>query len=69
VPGKDAEALTAFDGLIHPDGILIGGGNSLKFDLDGLVATQPDLGAKVRLVGNDGGLLGGIRLWEGTGLE
>lgn len=61
-------ALLACDGLIQPDSILLGGGNASKVDLEGLLAAHPALGAKVRLVGNDGGLLGGIRLWENSGL-
>jgi polyphosphate glucokinase len=64
-----AKALVAFDVLVIPDAILLGGGNAERVDLDGLRARLPQLGAKVRLVGNDGGLLGGIRLWEGDGLE
>ena len=63
------KALLALDGLIGPDAILLGGGNAAKVDTGALGRKRPELAAKVRLVGNEGGLLGGIRLWEGTGLE
>jgi polyphosphate glucokinase len=63
------KALAALDALILPDAILLGGGNAEKVDTDRLQRELPDLAAKVRLVGNEGGLLGGIRLWEGSGLE
>jgi polyphosphate glucokinase len=63
------KALVALDALVGPDAILIGGGNAARIDSDKLKDELPDLAAKVRLVGNDGGLLGGIRLWEGAGLE
>jgi polyphosphate glucokinase len=63
------KALAALDALIYPDAILLGGGNAEKVDTDRLQRDLPDLAAKVRLVGNEGGLLGGIRLWEGAGLE
>ena len=62
-------ALLALDGLICPDAILIGGGNAAKVDTDRLRRALPGLAAKLRLVGNEGGLLGGIRLWQGVGLE
>jgi polyphosphate glucokinase len=62
-------ALLALDALIYPDAILLGGGNATKIDTDTLQRELPDLAAKIRLVGNEGGLLGGIRLWEGAGLE
>jgi polyphosphate glucokinase len=63
------KALLALDALILPDAILLGGGNAAKVDADKLQRELPDLAAKVRMVGNEGGLLGGIRLWEGAGLE
>ena len=62
------KALVALDVLIIPDAILLGGGNAVKVDLEAMRELRPELAAKVRLVGNDGGLLGGIRLWEGSGL-
>ncbi len=60
-------SLVAFDIVILPDAILIGGGNAGRVDLPGLAAAYPDLAAKVRVVGNEGGLLGGIRLWDEPG--
>jgi polyphosphate glucokinase len=63
------KALVALDALILPDAILLGGGNATKVDAGKLGRELPDLAAKVRIVGNEGGLLGGIRLWEGAGLE
>jgi polyphosphate glucokinase len=63
------KALAAFDALIRPDAILIGGGNASKVDLGGILANDAAVGAKVRLVGNDGGLLGGIKLWEGDDFD
>lgn len=56
-----ARAVAILDVLIVPDAILIGGGNASKVDVD--------LGPKVRLIDNSQGLLGGIRLWDGDGLE
>jgi len=61
--------LLTLDALIGPDAILLGGGNAAKVDTDKLRQKLPGLAAKVCLVGNEGGLLGGIRLWEGAGLE
>lgn len=63
------KALPALDALVCPDAMLLGGGNAARIDSDELKRELPDLAAKTRLVGNDGGLLGGIRLWEGAGLE
>ena len=63
------QALVAIDALICPDTILIGGGNAERVDTRKLSDKLPTLGAKVRLVGNEGGLLGGIRLWEDAGLN
>lgn len=62
------KALAAADALIGPDAILLGGGNAARVDVDALAEASPAVAAKVRLVGNEGGLLGGIRLWEGVGL-
>jgi polyphosphate glucokinase len=62
-------ALLVLDALISPDAILLGGGNAAKVDRDALAKGHPDLATKVRIIGNEGGLLGGIRLWEGAGLE
>ena len=56
-----AKAVVILDGLIVPDAILLGGGNAKH--------VTADLGPKVRLINNDAGLLGGIRLWQGDGLE
>ena len=63
------KTLVALDALVCPDAVLLGGGNAAKVDCDKLKSKLPVLAAKVRVVGNDGGLLGGIRLWEGAGLE
>ena len=56
-----ARAVDILDVLIVPDAILIGGGNAKH--------VQADRGPKVRLIDNAEGLLGGIRLWDGDGLE
>ncbi|MCU1453859.1 MAG: polyphosphate glucokinase [Acidimicrobiales bacterium] len=56
-----AKAIGLLDLLITPDAILIGGGNAQKI--------TADLGPKVSLVDNDDGLLGGIKLWDGAGME
>lgn len=56
-----AQAVAAIDALVLPDAILVGGGNAKH--------VNGDLGPKVRLVDNKAGLLGGIKLWEGAGLE
>ncbi len=63
------KALTALDALICPDAILLGGGNAASIDLDTLREKLPRIAAKVRAVGNEGGLLGGIRLWEAADFE
>jgi polyphosphate glucokinase len=62
------KALVALDTLVLPDAVLLGGGNAERVDVDALAEDHPAVGAKVRLVGNEGGLLGGIRLWDGRGL-
>jgi polyphosphate glucokinase len=67
--GRVRKALLALNALILPDAILLGGGNAAKIDAARLQKDLPDVAAKVRMVGNEGGLLGGIRLWEGAGLE
>ncbi len=62
------KALVALDAFVCPDSILIGGGNSTKVHAKKLHKQQPAVAAKIRLVGNEGGLLGGVRLWEDRGL-
>ena len=62
-------ALVSLDALVCPDAILLGGGNAAQVDIDQLRHDLPEVAAKVRLVGNEGGLLGGIRLWEGAALD
>ena len=62
------KALAALDALVFPDSILVGGGNSTKVHEKKLHKKVPDVAAKVRLVGNEGGLLSGVRLWEDRGL-
>ena len=56
-----AKSVVVLDSLILPDAILIGGGNAKHI--------TEDLGEHVRLVDNRSGLLGGIKLWQGKGLE
>jgi polyphosphate glucokinase len=56
-----AKAVATIDRLVVPDAILIGGGNAKH--------VTAELGPNVRLISNDAGLLGGIRLWQGRGLE
>ncbi|MDQ6697795.1 MAG: ROK family protein [Actinomycetota bacterium] len=63
------KALLALDALICPDAVLLGGGNAAKVDTAKLQQKDAVLAVKVRVVGNEGGLLGGIRLWTGAGLE
>lgn len=53
------DALDAFEAMVLPDHLYIGGGNAKKLD-----ATQ--LGPNRTLVPNISGLLGGIVLWERT---
>jgi polyphosphate glucokinase len=55
-----AKAVGIIDRLVVPDAILLGGGNAKHVTVD-----LPD---KVRIISNDAGLLGGIRLWQGPGL-
>jgi polyphosphate glucokinase len=55
------KAVAVVDALVLPDAILIGGGNAKH--------VTADLGPKVRLIDNSAGLLGGIKLWEGRGLQ
>ncbi len=61
-------ALVTIDALVCADSILVGGGNSTKVHEKKLHKTVPDVAAKVCLVGNGGGLLGGVRLWEDRGI-
>jgi polyphosphate glucokinase len=56
-----ARAIAILDRLVVPDAILVGGGNAKHITVE--------LGPNVRLIDNDAGLLGGIRLWQGDGLE
>jgi polyphosphate glucokinase len=56
------KAVKVLDALVLPDAILLGGGNAKHVAVDAL-------GPKVRIVDNNTGLLGGIKLWEGKGLE
>jgi polyphosphate glucokinase len=64
--GKEAwrarvmEALDAFEAMVLPDHLYIGGGNAKRLDPD-------KLGPNRSLVPNVSGLLGGIALWERTG--
>jgi polyphosphate glucokinase len=52
-------ALDAFEEMVLPDHIFIGGGNAKKLDPD-------TIGANRTIVPNVSGLLGGIALWERT---
>lgn len=63
------KALIALDALVVPDLILVGGGNASRVDESKLRGKDPELASKVRLVGNAGGLLGGMRLWDDIALE
>ena len=56
-----AKAVAIVDQLVVPDAILLGGGNAKHISVE--------LGPKVRTISNEAGLLGGIRLWQGDGLE
>jgi polyphosphate glucokinase len=64
--GKDAwrervlDALDAFEEMVLPDHVYIGGGNAKKLD-------QDTIGPNRTIVPNISGLLGGIALWERTG--
>lgn len=62
-------ALVALDALVVPDLVLVGGGNAKRVDESKLHRQLPELASKVRLVGNRGGLLGGIRLWDDIALD
>jgi polyphosphate glucokinase len=63
--GKDAwrervmDALDAFEEMVLPDHLYIGGGNAKKLDPD-------KIGPNRTIVPNISGLLGGIALWERT---
>jgi polyphosphate glucokinase len=52
-------ALDAFEEMVLPDHIFIGGGNAKKLDPD-------TIGPNRTIVPNISGLLGGIALWERT---
>jgi polyphosphate glucokinase len=54
------DALEAFEAMVLPDHLFIGGGNAKRLDAD-------TLGPNRTIVPNISGLLGGIRLWEHTG--
>ncbi len=54
------EALDAFEAMVLPDHLYIGGGNAKKLDPD-------TIGPNRTIVPNISGLLGGIALWERTG--
>jgi polyphosphate glucokinase len=56
-----AKALAIIERLVVPDAILVGGGNAKHVTID--------LPPNVRLISNDAGLLGGIRLWQDVGLD
>jgi polyphosphate glucokinase len=56
-----AKAVNIVDQLVVPDAILIGGGNAKHVTVE--------LPTNVRLISNEAGLLGGIRLWQGKGLD
>lgn len=52
-----ASALDAFDAMVLPDHLFVGGGNAKRLDPD-------TLGPHRSVVPNVSGLLGGIRLWD-----
>jgi polyphosphate glucokinase len=54
------EALDAFDAMVLPDHMYIGGGNAKRLDPD-------TIGPNRTIVPNISGLLGGIALWDRTG--
>jgi polyphosphate glucokinase len=53
------DALEAFEQMVLPDHVYIGGGNAKKLDPD-------TIGANRTIVPNVSGLLGGIKLWDRT---
>jgi len=53
-------ALKAFEDMVLPDHLFIGGGNAKRLD-------EEELGPNRTIVPNVSGLLGGIALWERTG--
>jgi polyphosphate glucokinase len=63
--GKEAwrarvmDALDAFEAMVLPDHLYVGGGNAKKLDPD-------EIGPNRTIVPNISGLLGGIALWERT---
>jgi polyphosphate glucokinase len=54
------EALDAFEAMVLPDHLYVGGGNAKKLDPD-------TIGPNRTIVPNISGLLGGLALWERTG--
>lgn len=56
------DALDAFEEMVLPDHLYIGGGNAKRLDPD-------TIGPNRTIVPNISGLLGGIALWEHTGAE
>jgi polyphosphate glucokinase len=55
------KAIAVVDALVLPDAILVGGGNAKHL--------TAELGPTVRIIDNSAGILGGIKLWEGKGLQ
>jgi polyphosphate glucokinase len=53
------KALAAFDEVLFPDRVYLGGGNTKHLTVD-----VKDLGDHVTAVPNTAGLLGGVRVWE-----
>ncbi|MEZ5322285.1 MAG: ROK family protein [Microthrixaceae bacterium] len=58
-------SLADLDAMIRPDSIVLGGGNAKRVDLDHLARRFPDTAAKLRVVGNEAGLRGGLGVWFG----
>ena len=56
------DALDAFEEMVLPDHVYIGGGNAKKLDPD-------TIGPNRTIVPNISGLLGGIALWEHTAAD
>jgi polyphosphate glucokinase len=53
------KALAAFEEVLFPDHVYLGGGNTKH-----LTVELTDLGKNVSIVPNTAGLLGGVRIWE-----